>query len=231
MDIVWYGVQYLLFEVLYLYVPRFGGLNHDEIMVFLGTMFVIDALNMMLTSSNFWAFPEMVRSGELDFFLLKPVSPAFLSMFRYPSVGSLFNFFVALSFLIYAMSGVPLMDRMPGLLLYPLYIGLGLGTMVAMQYIFMAISIYTIGADGIQWILFNLHTLGARPDSMYTGIFRKILLTAVPMAMLASVPTRLLLPNPDYTLIGISGACAVAYMFISLRVFYRALSRYSGASA
>ncbi len=231
MDIVWYLVQYLMFDVLYLYAPQLGGWHRNDIMVFLGTMFVIDALNMLLTSSNFWAFPELVRSGELDFYLSKPVSTAFLAMFRFPSIGSMFNLIVALGFLIYSLSAVPLADRILGIVLYPLFIVLGLVAMIAFQYLFMALAIRMVAAEGIQWILHSLHSLGQRPDSIYRGFMRRALLTIFPMAMIASVPARLLQADPDFLELLISGVCTVVYLFLSIYIFERTLVKYSGASA
>ncbi len=231
MDIVWYSVQYLLFEVLYLYAPNLGGFSRPDILLFLGTLFVIDALNMMLSSANFWGFSDLVRSGELDFYLVKPLSTAFLCMFRYPSVGSMFNLIVAISFLIYALTGIPLAERWLGLVLYPFFVVLGVMTMMAFQFVFMAVNVRVVGSDGLSWILMNLETFGQRPDSIYSGMVRKIMLTAVPMAMLASIPARLLMHQPDYLLIGISGACALLWYIVSLNFFNKALVKYSGASS
>ena len=56
-DVAWYGVQLALFNVIYQYTPSVGGLSHTEMLVFLATLFIIDAINMMLVSTNFWRFP------------------------------------------------------------------------------------------------------------------------------------------------------------------------------
>ncbi len=231
MDIVWYLIQYLLFDVLYSYAPMLGGWSRADIMLFLGTLFVIDALNMMLTSSNFWGFPELVRSGELDFYLMKPASTAFLSMFRYPSVGSVFNLGVALSVLIYALLQTPMHERLIGIVIFPLFVILGLMSTIAFQYIFMAIAVRIVAAEGIQWILFSLHMFGQRPDSIYRGMMRRLLLTIFPMAMMASIPAQLLMASPDYVTIAVSGLFAAAWYVVSLKIFNRALQQYSGASA
>lgn len=231
MDIVWYAVQLLLFEVLFLYAPTIGGINKTDMHIFLGTLFVIDAMNMTLTSHNFFAFPDLIRSGELDFYLIRPVSTVFMSSFRFPSIGSFMNLLTAISFLMYSLAQVPLAERIPGLLIYPLFVVLGLAVMTAFQLIFMGISVFTVGADGIQWILFTIHNFGMRPDTIYTGFFRKVLLYVFPLSLIASVPARLLFANPDYGLIASSGLCGIAFIYASYRFFTFALTKYSGASS
>lgn len=231
MDIIWYAVQLLLFEVLFLYTPTIGGISREDMYIFLGSLFIIDALNMTLTSHNFFDFPWLVRGGDLDFYLTKPVSPVFMSLFRYPAIGSIVNLVAAIGFMLFALWHFPFAERWLGLLCYPFFVVLGVSVMSAFQLVFMGIAVFTIGADGIQWIFFTLHNFGMRPDSIYSGYFHKLLLTVFPLSLIASVPARLLYANPDYMLIAGSGLCGLLFIYAAYRFFSYALTKYSGASA
>ena len=62
-----------------------------------------------------------------------------------------------------------------------------------------------------------------RPDSIYTGFMRKILFTILPMALVASVPSRLLLygltsQNQKYLLMQI---LVVFVLLILTRLFWK----------
>ncbi|MFM8455531.1 MAG: hypothetical protein ACKOAK_02075, partial [Ignavibacteria bacterium] len=47
-DIIWCTVQIGFFEVMFMYTPAFAGLSRSEAYLFLGTLFIVDSLNMML---------------------------------------------------------------------------------------------------------------------------------------------------------------------------------------
>ena len=70
-----------------------------------------------------------------------------------------------------------------------------------------------------------------RPDSIYTGWLRKSLFTIVPMALITSVPTRILLygPYPSYIL----GQFIVAMIFLSTTrlIWKKGVQRYESASS
>ena len=47
-DILWYTMQIILFEALYLHVDNLGGWGIAEMRVFLGMLFLVDAFQMIL---------------------------------------------------------------------------------------------------------------------------------------------------------------------------------------
>ena len=51
------------------------------------------------------------------------------------------------------------------------------------------------------WLASEVTKYSRRPDSIYTGKFRRIVFTIFPMAMITSVPARILLFGPQIDLI------------------------------
>src|ERR1700733_11593819 len=64
-DILWYSMQIILFEALYLHVDSLGGWGIAEMRVFLGMLFLVDALQMILFSYNFDVFSEKIAHHDL----------------------------------------------------------------------------------------------------------------------------------------------------------------------
>ncbi len=229
-DVVWYAVQVGLFEVIYLHTSTVAGWTRAEMAVFLGTLFVVDALNMALFSTNFWRIPQYVLTGELDFFLLKPVSPFFLVFLRYPNVASFLNLAVALTVLGYGLSQVPL-PSVWSAAVYPVFIVNGLLCMLSFQALIGAIAIRIFAAEGIQQTFHILYQFGMKPDSIYTPVVRRILLYVFPMGLVASVPAQVVLGKASWELIS-TGLFIPPLLLVGSRwVFLRALRYYTGASA
>ena len=73
-----------------------------------------------------------------------------------------------------------------------------------------------------------------RPDSIYTGFIRKILFTILPMALVASVPSRILLyginaTNLKYLIVQI---LIVIILFMLTRIFWKkGMLRYESAQS
>jgi ABC-2 type transport system permease protein len=229
-DIVWYTVQISLFEIIYLYTPSFAGLNHQAGILFLGTLFVIDCLNMLLAATNFWKFPGYINSGELDFYLLKPASVFFLTFFRYPNIASLVNLALSLSILVYgAVSYTSTIAVWQWLLWLILAIN-GSAVMIAFEVIVASFSVYMVNSSGLQNIFHTLYQFAMKPDSIYSQRLRRILLSIFPMALIASAPASALYAPPgilETCLLLLAGIifCAIAGIF-----FQYSLRSYNGAS-
>ncbi|GBD07400.1 hypothetical protein HRbin21_01224 [bacterium HR21] len=229
-DVVWYAVQVGLFEVIYLHTPVIAGWSRDEMAVFLGTLFVVDALNMALFSTNFWRIPQYVLTGELDFFLLKPVSPFFLVFLRYPNVASFLNLAVALTVLGYGIGRVappPLWAAVA----YPIFLLNGLLCMLSFQALIGAVAIRILAAEGIQQTFHIMYQFGMKPESIYTPLLRRVLLYIFPMALVASVPAQVLLGKASLELVIAGLLIPPALLGVSRWTFLRALRSYTGASA
>src|ERR1700722_7760158 len=63
-DILWFLVQILLFEAIYLHVDTLGGWGIAEMRVFLGVLFFVDAFHMIFFSYNFDTFSERIARRD-----------------------------------------------------------------------------------------------------------------------------------------------------------------------
>lgn len=230
-DMVWYGVQIGLFEVIYLHTPEVAGFTQKEMLVFLGTLFVTDAVNMMLFSHNFWHFPEYVRTGELDFFLTKPASTFFLTCFRYINIAAIANLCFGVGFLVYAMVQAGLLVSFSAIAWFLVLCFTGLLLNIGLQTAFASIAIWTVAGEGIQYLYHTVFNFASRPDSIYKGYMRRAMLYVFPLGLIASVPARALLGTLDIGLAVWSVFAGVAVLFGALQFFRWSLTKYSGASS
>lgn len=83
-----FAVQLLAFGAVYAHVDAVGGWGKGEMVLYIGTFSLLNALNMTFYFFGVNSIPYKVRSGELDFYLSKPVSPLFRLTFENISPGS-----------------------------------------------------------------------------------------------------------------------------------------------
>src|SRR5690606_20986413 len=105
MDVVFYAINIAFFKILFLHTGIFGGWTESQMMIFVGTYLVVDAIYMCVMSSNLWMFPQHVNKGDLDYYLVRPVSSLFFLSLREFAASSTANLFLAIGVLAWAIRG------------------------------------------------------------------------------------------------------------------------------
>lgn len=84
-----FAVQLLVFDAIYRNVERIGTWDRGAMLVYIGSFSLLNAVSMSLCFFGVISIPEKIRSGELDLYLTKPVSPLFRLSFEQINPGSL----------------------------------------------------------------------------------------------------------------------------------------------
>jgi ABC-2 type transport system permease protein len=200
--------------------------------LFLGTLFIVDGINMMMISTNFWRFPQYVTSGELDFYIIKPVSPFFMVFFRYINVASILNLITAVVFLLYGLHISAHEYSFGQIVVYIGAIMSGTVILLAMQTMMASLSLFLVNAEGIQHIFHSLYQFAMKPSSIYSRTMQRMFVSVFPMAMVASIPARVLYDStiPSWLIVWqLFGA--VVFITIAVRFFRWSLKFYTGASS
>lgn len=230
-DIIWYTAQLSVFEVLFRQTPSIAGWTIDTTRVFMGCLFVVDSFWMLIFQENLDKLSDKVRKGELDLLLAKPVNSQFMLSFQRLSTPYIFNIFLTSGWLLFALS------RLPGgaqwwrlgylIMAFPCALAITYG----LRFFFSASALIFTRAENINYVWHQFYKLGTRPDAVYPSWLRYIILSAIPVAFIASVPARLLLePLAPELFVGIIVVATVC-VYVSTRFWRFALRFYSSASS
>ena len=80
----WAAMNWGLFKIIYQFTGEIGkdtGWHEQEFFIFLGTVWIINSLIQTFFMANAEEFSELIRTGNLDFALLKPIDTQFLISF------------------------------------------------------------------------------------------------------------------------------------------------------
>jgi ABC-2 type transport system permease protein len=198
-DVFWYAAQIFTFEVIYRHTKFIGHWDLDQTRVFLGILFVVDAFYMILLHDNLERFSDKVRKGDLDLLLVKPVRSQFMISFQRVGTANFANLILAIAWLWWSLSQLPDFNLMK-LLWLLIVIPNGFLFMYTFRFCFACTAVIFTRSENLQFIWYNIYKLGTRPDSIYAPWMKYLLMTLVPVALIASVPARVIIDAPDWPL-------------------------------
>ncbi len=229
-EFIWYSTQLILFEVLYRHTKIIGDWNIDQMRVFIFLVLFVDSIYMILWDPSFTVFTENVRKGTLDFLLTKPINSMFMLSSQRISVSHLPCFVVTLFGLCWALFQLPEFNWFK-LLWLLILIPSGLSVIFCGRFALNATSIIFVRADFLQYIWHSIFRLGLRPDAIYSGFLRVILIFVVPFAMVASIPTRILLEPTQGWMIAWALILPFILFYLLKKYWKFCLKYYSSASS
>jgi len=74
----WFGAQLIFFTLIFGNVKEMNGWTRDQFFAFMATGMIINTLIEAFFMPNCANFSELIRTGNLDFALLKPIDTQFL---------------------------------------------------------------------------------------------------------------------------------------------------------
>jgi ABC-2 type transport system permease protein len=230
-DILWYSAQIAVFEVLFHNAKSISGWTLESTRVFLGILFVVDALWMVLFSENLDRISEKVRRGDIDLLLTKPINSQFMLSFQRLNTSYVLNIALTLIWLTWSLIRLDHAFIWTRLLLLIILIPCSLAIVYGIRFLFSVTALIFTQAENINYVWYQIYRLGTRPDSIYPPWLRYTILTIIPVGFVASVPARLILGEQSYELIAASIGLAATSVFLS-RFFWKfALRFYSSASS
>lgn len=215
------------------------GWTKYEFFVFIATTMFVNSLVQALFMPNAQELSELVRTGGLDFVLLKPVDAQFMLSMRKISWSSLGNFFIALILLAYSLSqleGRP--ASVWSFVLYPAYVIAGVAILYSIMITLAATSIWLGRNQSLYDFWFYITNFSRYPMEIYQGPvgnpLQFVFTYIVPILIVINVPAGLMAKplDPKYAQLALYGAAATAVALIFSRwIFQRALSSYRSASS
>ncbi len=231
MDLMFYITQIGFFAVIYGHTRELGGWDFDQTLVFISGFFLVDALHMTLFANNLWMFPFLVNKGDLDYYLLRPVSSLFFVSLREFAANSFLNLLIAMGISAYALWSYPGATPASQVLLYLALIANGAFLYYILQMLFLIPVFWLHSARGLSDVFASFTKYAERPERIYQGYVRRVLVSLLPLCLIASRPAQILFEGPDFwTLVHITSVTAL--FFLVLLLFWKlAVRSYSSASS
>jgi len=230
-DAIYYGSLFFYFNVIFSIHTTFKEFGKEEIIIFLILLYLVDSLYNFFLGGNTFAINEKVKSGDLDFILIKPVNPQFFLSFRYVNTPMLISISILTFILIRLVSQYDANVEILQYLLCIISILFGIIIFYSFEFMIACFVFWFRNFSYAGWLSGELIKYSRKPDSIYKPYFRRILFSFFPMAMIVSVPARMLLFETDYSLLLIQFIVAITFLSISILIWHRGLKIYESASS
>ncbi len=234
----WFAAQMVFFTLIF-GNPDVHGLNgwtRDQFFAFMATGMIINTLIEAFFMPNCANFSELIRTGNLDFALLKPIDTQFLVSFEKLDMGALCHLLFPFALLAYALRNL---GWPGGWLEGTTYVGLvllGVAFFYSLMIMLAASSVWLGRNQGLYEFWFYITIFARYPRDIYAGsmagnLLRMLFSYVLPILLVITVPAEVVVGKvlqPSF--IAVSTVAAVAGLFVSRRVFYLALKSYRSAS-
>ncbi len=248
----WAAMNWGLFKIIYQFTPAIGrgsGWGENEFFIFLGTIWIINSLIQTFFMANAQEFSELIRTGKLDFALLKPIDTQFLISFPRVNWAQVPNGLLGVVLIIYSMTELAADSQKnlhfnAGILLaFVFFVICGALVMYSVMIVLASTSIWLGRNQNLYDFWFYITNFYRYPMEIYQhsdlgwalwGTFTFI----VPILVVSNIPARVLaqpLGTPfhawEWGLAGYTVIAAVGSLWASRRIFNLALKSYRSASS
>ncbi|MFK7779013.1 MAG: ABC-2 family transporter protein [Gimesia sp.] len=218
----WFAAQLVLFDIIYRNVNSINDWSRDEYFAFMATGMLINAIVETFFMPNCANFSELIRNGNLDFVLLKPIDTQFLVSFEKVNLAMLNQVLLAGALLCYSLVNLSHLELVVSafqnlaqsgewlvileicclgtvqILMYCLLLAVGVAFFYSLMIALASSSIWFGRNQGLYDFWFYITVFARYPRSIYSGsptgeIIRFAFSYVIPILLVVTVPARLLL--------------------------------------
>ena len=237
--VCWMAMNLGFYVIVYQHTDSIAGWGRYEFFVFIATTMFINSVVQAFFMPNAQELSELVRTGGLDFALLKPIDTQFLVSLHKVNWASLGNFFVALLLLAYTVPRIEGYEvSVWHFVLYPLYLFLGVCILYSIMIALAATSIWLGRNQSLYDFWFYITNFSRYPMEIYEGPWgtplRRLFTFIIPILVVINVPARILAKPliSDQAPLALFAILATGMSLLGSRwVFNKALFSYRSASS
>lgn len=248
-SISWALMNFGLYKIIYGHTRQIGQWGEHEFFVFLATMWIINSIVQAFFMPNADEFSELIRTGNLDYALLKPIDTQFLISFTRIDWSQLTNLVTGLAILGLSLYQLTRQPENPLTILpwtvfaYVFYIACGTVVMYGLMFTLAATSIWLGRNQNLYTFWFYITNFYRYPMEIYQrGVLGWSLFATftfiIPILVVVNVPARLLARplrphwhQHEWSLAGLAIVAAFVSLAVSRIIFRLALSSYRSASS
>ncbi len=249
-SVTWTMMNLGFYLLIFTHTDQIGantGWGKWEFFAFLATTMLVNSLVQAFFMPNCEEISELIRTGGLDFALLKPIDTQFLISLEKIDWSSLANFAAGLVLLAVSVAQMasrpenPLLLGPLSLVLYAFYILCGVAILYSLMIALSATSIWLGQNRSLYDFWFYITNFSRYPMEIYDGTWGRPLRWActflIPVLVVVNVPARIIArpvspagesvwPLAAFALVATAGS-----LLVSRWVFLAALRNYRSASS
>lgn len=235
-EVIWLGILLAFYRVVFSKTSVIADWSEPQYLFFVGCYFAMNGLLETLFLENCNEFAELVRKGDLDFLLLRPIDEQFLITCRRVDWSTAPN--VLMGMAVMGISLVNLGWEFDPIRLTAFLMMFGCGVLLAYSFMVLltATGVWLVRNQSMMELWWLFSSLTRYPREIYMrvswaepiGFFFTFI---VPFLLVINVPAQAMVKVLDSRLIGFTVIATAASLWVSRQFFRRALRAYRSASS
>ncbi len=234
-EILWMGLLLVFIRVIFSKTSNVRGWNEEQYLFLMGTHMLVTSLFGAFFYNNCWRLAELVRSGDLDFVLLRPASAQILLSFERVDYSSLARIPIGGTLCVYALVSLEQTVTASQIGLFFVLVLSGVVIMYSLLFMFAVSSVWLIRQTSIDHLWFYAVSLARYPAEIYRqfagGFLYFALVFVVPLLLVANLPANVMVRAFDPYLAAYFVVSCLVLLGVSSLAFRFALRWYRSASS
>lgn len=225
-------IQLLAFGVVYSNVETIGSWGKGEMILYIGTFSLLNAVNMTIYFFGTNAIPQKIRSGELDLYLSKPVSPLFRLTFENISPGSIPLILMSICIIVFGVSKLERGLTLAGLASYLFWIVLMEILYYEMEILIRSVSLYIVSMARMEQLEeAGIDLCMKLPGIALHGVYKVIFYLILPYGIMATLPVQSMVGEMTLQRAVYGIGVVVLFTTITCAMWTHGLKHYNSASS
>lgn len=221
-------VQLLVFQAVYANVDTVGGWGSGEMILYIGTFSLLNAVSMLVCFFGIVTIPEKIRSGEMDLYLSKPVSPLFRLTFEKVNPGSGLLVIMSILIIVYGAGKVEGSFTLKSVLAYLFWVTVMQILYYEMDVIIRSVSFYVVSAARISQLEeAGLDLCMKLPGISFYGVYKVIFYCILPYGIMATLPVQSLIGEMNRSLAAMGIGVVGAFTLLTYLLWTRGIRHYN----
>ena len=238
----WFAAQLTLYEIIYSNVDAIQGWSREQYFAFMATGMLINSIIEMFFMPNCAHFSELIRTGNLDFALLKPIDTQFLISCEKVELSMLNQMLFSIALLTYGLIGIGEPVSVLQVAAYLSFVLVGVMFFYSLMIAVAAMSVWLGRNQGLYDFWFYITVFARYPRNIYDGVddsriepgevLQSAFTYIVPILLVVTVPAEVIGKSLEsWTLPLISLTASLVGLVAARLIFHRSLKSYRSASS
>ncbi len=234
-ELLWIAMMLIFIKVIFRNTGNVRGWTEGQYLFLMGTHMIVTGIFETFFFSNCWRVSHLVRTGDLDFVLVRPASAQFLLSFERIDYTSLTKLPVAVALCLYAASSEGRAITLNHVLLFIPLIAAGVIMLYSLLFMFAVTSVWLIRQTSVNHLWFYAVNLARYPAEIYQrfagGALWFGLVFVVPILLVANLPANVMMRTFEPTMVAYFFGASLVLLVLSTFVLRLALRSYRSASS
>jgi ABC-2 type transport system permease protein len=234
-EALWLFILLAFYRTVFARTSTIADWTEPQYMFFVGCFFALSGLIETLFLENCNEFAELVRTGDLDFLLLRPIDEQFLISCRKIDWSTGPNVLMGSAVMVISLANMHWSFDPVRVLVFFLMFGCGTAIAYSFMLTLTALSVWMVRNQSLMemWWLFS--SLARYPKEIFRGSWAEpmgfFFTFLMPILLVVNVPSNAMVRVLDPRMVAFTLVATVASVWASRRFFQLALRSYRSASS